>query len=228
MPGFGQPKALSPATLDSTHPALVGAGERPAAGLSPRHDWLASAAPAGNALAGGAVTGQPPPAMAQNMLTAGMGGQPAPGAMVNLLTNQTVQPGPPPPPAAMPSPPMPTVLPGQEVSTVIGKATGADKMTDADLSKGFDRTEYIRNALSGMTRQATPPTHDDVLNAVAKGVKDGVFPAAEAGQIMGGITPDPAKLGAELDHRHVFAVHQLVHFAGEMQKRAAAKSEGAA
>ncbi len=228
MPGIGRLKALSPATLDSTHPALVGAGERPAAGLSPRHEWLASSAPAGNALIGGAMTSQPAPAIAQNMLTAGMGGQPAPGAVINQLTGQTAPLAPPPPPAAMPSPPMPTVLPGQEKHTAIGKATGADKMTDADLSKGFGRTEYIRNALAGMTRQATPPTHDDVLNAVAKGVKDGVFPAAEAGQIMGGITSDPAKLGAELDHRHVFAVHQLVHFAGEMQKRAAAKSEGAA
>ena len=218
--------SITAAELEATHPALVGAGERAAAGLSPRHEWLGGTAPANqvaNALI--SATGQAAPAMGVNMLLGGMGPQPAPGALVNQLTG-TVTPSPSPPPSAAMLPP-PAAPPGQAASIAIGKATGAQKMSDADLSKGFDRLEYIRSALGNMTRQSSPPTHDDVLAAVAKAVKDGIFPAAEAGQIMGGLTSDPAKLPAELEQRHKFALHQMVHLAGEMQKRTDAAKLGA-
>ncbi len=217
MPGNSlRQDALSPAQLATVPDSLIGSGERVHAGLPPR-----------NALIGQPASSQPP----ANALAAYGSPAASPAAPgFNALTGQTT-PALPPPPPVMPdaaAPALPAALPGQEHSTAVGRIIGADKMSDADLATQLQRHLYIQNAIRLMFHQGQTPTHGDVLDAIGRGVKDGILKAPEAGKIMGGMTDDPARLPAELDHRAMVALHASVHLAGEKMKRdAASKPVGA-
>ena len=165
---------LTANALAGMHPSLVGDGERAAAGLP----FRGKSAQAANALTGFVTPGG-------NALAAG------------------VAPPTPPPPAAVAAPVavaaqmVPDVPPGQKRSTVVVKVIGADKMQDDALAKQISRFEWVRNAL-GAALKRPGLTHDDMVQIVADGVRDKAFPASEAGEILSGMTTDPAKLKDEI------------------------------
>ena len=163
--------------------------------------------PSGNALTNNLLAGATPaaPQPGTNMLT---------GAPVQMASQPQSQPA----PSSPPSQPAPATVPGQAMSSAIGKAIGAGKLSDNALAEQFNRLDYMRNAI-GSALQKPNLSHDDAVKIVAEAVRDKVVPASEAGEILSGVTSDPTKLRAELQQRHLVAVHGLVHLAGEKNQR---------
>ena len=144
---------------------------------------------------------------------------------MNLLTGTVTPPPPPPPPVAMPSAPpaaVPAVPPGQERHAAVSKALALGSLSDAALAKQAARFEWVRNAL-GNAKDKPDLSHDDIVDLVARGAKDGAVPAAEAAKILGGYPTDPAKLREAVQQRHLIAIHGQIAAAGEQQRRAGAK-----
>lgn len=116
--------------------------------------------------------------------------------------------------------------PGQEITSMIANAVGANKASPEALTDLVNRFEYTRNAV-GNALKKPDLTHDDVLQIAADAVKAKVIPASEVGEILGTVTSDPTKLRADMDHRYMVAMHALVHLHGEQAKRSAtAQPEG--
>ncbi len=177
MAGHGHKNALPPKELSEMHPALIGGGERAAAGLPPPPQAVAASegkilTPNGSITANALMAGQ---GGAGNALTMGRQGGPA---VINALTGQVASPPPPPPPmqaASMPA--APAARPGQETSTAIGNAIALHKLSDADLKKWGDRFEYMRGTLGNLARKSDL-THADAV-AAAQAVADNALPSAE-------------------------------------------------
>ncbi len=173
-----------------------------ASGLGNNRLMASGGVPAGNNLMNASAL-SPVPLAGGNMLTG-----PLP-----LAPAQAVPP--PPPPIAAPPP-------GQERHAAVGKMVSADKLSDAGLARVTDRFLYMHSALGDLA--AKPDlSRGDVADVLAKAVREGEVPAAEAKQILGQVTADPGKLRQEVSDKRHFATAALVHLVGEQQRRAKAK-----